>query len=139
MEAIAVNGQDGITSWRTITASPGKGTGVDKKCFPKEVIYCDMGMAVNYAIRCGKEIPHSLFNIVPCPGPVTESDAIAINLDCLLCGQCLAGRDLAHVSMYSMNLFVVEDIKDGDICQVTGMEDNGTVLKGLPGLINKPW
>lgn len=138
MEAFLIYRKNCVAARCAMAAGSGKRTGINEQCFANEVIYCKMGVAVDNAICCGKEIPHTLFNIMPCPGPVTEADTIAINCDHLLCGECPAGRELAHVSVYRMNLLVVEDIKDGDIGQVTCMEDNGTVLKCLTGLLNKP-
>ena len=96
-----------------------------------------MAVAVNDAIGSGKQVPHPLFNVVSCSGAVTKTDTVSIQLDQFCRGQGLLGGESTHIAMHGVYCFASKDFQDGEVCEVTCMEDNGTVNKDLLYLRSK--
>jgi len=95
-----------------------------------------VGVAVNHAVRLGKETPERTFNVLLQPGSVGEADSVPAKGEDLLLG--IPGPDVAsaHVAAHRMDDGTVEGLKHREGSQVTGMDDHlapaETVLD-LPG------
>jgi hypothetical protein len=89
-----------------------------------------MAVAIDDTVGLGKNGPNPFFNGVSgTPGSMAQPDAVSANGDQLADWQELLAPHITHIAMDRMDLFADEGVEDGDISEISGVEDDGTFRK----------
>ncbi len=127
---VFVDMQNGVGAGSPMRAAALKGSRVDEQDAPGLMADSLMGVAIDDTVGLGKNGPDSFFNGIPwAPGAMAQPDPVAADGDQPADRQELPALPAAHVAMDRMDLFVAKSLKDGDIGEVTGVEDDGTFRK----------
>jgi hypothetical protein len=127
---VFVDLQDGVGAWSTMGAGALEGSRIDEKDTADPVTDRVVGMTIDDAVGRGEHGPDPFFDGVPrFPGAVTQPDAVPIHRDQLAVRQELLASYIAHITMDCVDFLAVKSLKDGDVGEVSGVEDHGTVCK----------
>jgi len=109
---------------------------IDEKDGANSMTDCLMAVAIDDTIGLGEDGPDPFFNGVPgTPGAMAQSDAISADRDQFTSRQELLALHITHIAMHSMDLLAAEGLKDGDISEVSGVEDDATIRKDRVNLL----
>ena len=136
-----VNGEDGIAPWGPVRTCGKKTARVDEQYPGTEMTDCLVAVAVNDAVGLGKQIPDPFFDIMAgTVGSVTKADGFVSQGDEFAGWQGLLAFIRAHIAMHGMDLTctrVAQGLQDGNIAQVSCVDNHTAFVKGLCDLLMK--
>jgi hypothetical protein len=127
---VLVDLEDGVGAGSPVRAAALKGSRVDEKDAAYPMADRMMGMAINNTVGLGEHGPDPFFNGVPrAPGTMAQPNAISTHRYQLAVWQELLVFSVAHIAMDRIDFLAAEGLKDGDVSEVSGVEDDGTLRK----------
>jgi hypothetical protein len=122
--------QDGVGTGSPVRAAALKGSRIDEKDAPGPMADRLVAVTINNTVGLGEHGPDPFFNGVPrAPGTMTQPDAVVTHRYQLAVWQELLVFSVAHIAMDRMDFLAAEGLEDGDIREVSGVEDDGTFRK----------
>lgn len=134
---LLANLQNGIGTRRAVVAGGAKAAGIEHQYPAVAMAKQLVGVAVDHAVCLGKMLPEGSFNIQAQAGTVGQADGKATEDKHFLGGKECPCCPIAHITVYSMKLFIAKNLQDTGAGDVTRVDDDIAIIKTVLHLLAK--
>lgn len=128
---LLVDVKNGVGTRSTVTPCSLERPGVNEEDCTNPVADRVVGVTIDDAVGLREHCPGTfLYGVTGAPGSVEQTDAIAAEGDQLAVRQMLPASHIAHVAVHCIHFFAGEGVENGNVGEVSGMEDDVASGKG---------